>query len=193
MISGAIEAAGGAYELIAPPLVLSGLYTSLAFLLLGLQLRSGWSWPMKTAAICLTLPATIGTFLAIQAHLGWPSDASLPPRFQLHAALIDEPAAAQDGDGAIFLWLTPMTDAPSDDRAVAETSARPERRPRAFDLPYTRELHREVDSMRERLARGDLVVGRHEAVAGWQQRFGQSDGQTNLEAPPPPPLPKKDG
>ncbi len=69
----------------------------------------------------------------------------------------------------------------------------PERRPRAFDLPYSRDLHQKVETMRERLARGELVTGRHVRNQSWKRRFGMQDGQIDLEAPPPPPLPAKDG
>ncbi|MDH3658636.1 MAG: hypothetical protein OEU92_01195 [Alphaproteobacteria bacterium] len=91
----------------APALALTGLYAALAFLLLSLNLKSAWSWPVKTLATGLALPATLGAFLTIQAQLGWPSHASLPVHFQLHAALIEEPAAGDAESGAIFLWLTP--------------------------------------------------------------------------------------
>lgn len=193
MITGAIDAARGAFGITMPAVALTGLYAALAFLLLGLHLKSAWSWPVKTAAIGLALPATVGAFLVIQAQLGWPSQASLPARFQLHAALIEEPAAENDEGGAIFLWLTPWVDASSEEGADLEPPMLPGRRPRAFDLPYTRELHQKIETMRERLARGELVTGRHESGSGWQRRFGQNNGQTNLEAPPPPPLPAKDG
>ena len=44
----------------------------------------------------------------------------------------------------------------------------------------------------ERLARGELVTGRHEPGRGWDRRFNRQDGAIDLEAPPPPPLPSKD-
>ena len=171
----------------APALALTGLYAALVMLLLSLHLKSAWRWPVKSAAIGLALPASIGAFVTIEAQLGWPSHAGMPANFQLHAALVNEPAVEASDDGSIYLWLTPWDEvlpANADD-------ANPSQRPRAFDLPYSRDLHQQVQDMQERLARGEMVVGRHERARGWQRRFGQQDGQIALEAPPPPPLPEK--
>ncbi|MEZ5931278.1 MAG: hypothetical protein R3F54_04905 [Alphaproteobacteria bacterium] len=176
-----------AMAMTTPAASLTGLYAALALLLLSLQLKSAWSWRVKAAVIALALPAVIGVYLAIQAQLGWPSDTGLPAHFQLHAAVVDEPAAKDAEGGAIFLWLTPWAD------PEAEEANAPDHRPRAFALPYSRALHQQVHAMQERLARGELVVGRHRQGQGWQRRFGEQNGEVDLEAPPPPPLPAKEG
>ena len=182
----------GIMDMNAPALILAGCYAAIILLLLSLHLRSGWSWSVKTAAIGLTLPAGVGAFLAIQAQLGWPSRNALPSEFQLHAALVEEPATGNAEDGAIFLWLTPWEKAVSTDDAGMDAAMLPDRRPRAFDLPYSRDLHQKVETMQERLARGELVTGRHQPNRSWQRRFGLQDGQIDLEAPPPPPMPEKE-
>jgi|GEM_PF-884993 len=181
----------GPLDVTAPALALTGLYGVLVLLLLSLHLRSAWRWPVKSAAIGLAIPATIGAFLTIQAQLGWPSRASMPASFQLHAALVSEPAVGVSDEGAIFLWLTPWDDVLPVDETGLDAAMLPSR-PRAFDLPYSRDLHQQVQDMQERLARGEVVVGRHERNDGWQRRFGRQDGMIDLEAPPPPPLPAKD-
>lgn len=184
----------GTMVMTMPALALTGLYGGIALLLLSLHLKSTWRWPVKSGAIGLTLPATIGAFLTIEAQLGWPSHGDMLANFQLHAALVNEPARDSSEPGAIFLWLTPWNEIPPGDDADMAAVATPKgQRPRAFDLPYSRELHQEVDSMRERLARGELVLGRHERVDGRQRRFGRQDSQIDLDALPPPPLPVKDG
>ena len=171
-----------------PALLLSGVYAALALLLLSLNLRSAWPLPIKVVTTGLTLPASLGAFVSIEALLGWPSQAALPEDFQLHAALVEEPASHDAEGGAIYLWVTPFE--------LAETEAtpplQPGLRPRAFDLPYSRDLHKEVDAMRERLARGELVTGKHRPANGRERRFGEQGGEIDLEAPPPPPLPKQE-
>jgi hypothetical protein len=187
-------------DMTAPAAVLTGLYATIVLLLLSLQLKSRWRWPIKALAIGLALPAMLGTFLAVQAQLGWPSRHSLPEQFQLHAALIDEPSSSAAEGGAIYLWLTPWNDAffqdgrpGADDDAGLDSAVPSDRRPRAFDLPYSRDLHQQVEDMQERLARGDMVIGRHQPRSSWERRFGQQLGTVDLEAPPPPPLPAKEG
>lgn len=176
-----------ALVMMAPAAALAGLHAALALLLLALQLRSGWSWRVKAAAIALALPAATGVYLATRAQLGWPSPEALPEHFRLHAALVDEPATKDADGGAIFLWLTPSAD------PEADAAGLPGHRPRAFALPYSRTLHRQVHAMQERLAHGEPVVGRYRQGRGWQRRFGAQNGAVDLEAPPPPPLPAKEG
>jgi hypothetical protein len=184
-------------DMTEPAAVLTGLYAAVALLLLSMHLKSGWSWPVKASAIGLALPATFATFLAIEAQLGWPSRGVLPERFQLHAVLIDEPSASTKEGGAIFLWLTPWSPETSRgesdfDRDIGlDAVILPPRRPRAFNLPYSRALHQQVEDMQERLARGEMVVGRHKQEASWKRRFDQQRGTIDLDAPPPPPLPAK--
>ncbi|MGI9421164.1 MAG: hypothetical protein ACR2RA_25340 [Geminicoccaceae bacterium] len=182
----------GSIAVSTPALALTGLYAALALLLLSLHLKSGWSWWVKSAAMALAVPATAGAFAAIHAQLGWPSPSPLPAHFQLHAALIEEPAIDAADEGAIYLWLTPWEDVQPMDQADIDAAILPNRRPRAFDLPYSRELHQKVETMRERLARGELVTGRHEPGRSWDRRFNRQDGAIDLEAPPAPPLPSKD-
>ncbi|MGI9487148.1 MAG: hypothetical protein ACR2RF_14975 [Geminicoccaceae bacterium] len=182
----------GILNMSTPALALAGLYMGIVLLLLGLHLRSGWPWPVKSAAIGLALPTGVGAFLALEAQLGWPSQNALPAEFQLHAAVIDEPGANTDNAGAIYLWLTPWGEIASIEESGTDVAIPPDRRPRAFDLPYSRELHQKVETMQERLERGEFVTGRHVRNQSWKRRFGLQDGQIDLEAPPPPPMPAKD-
>ncbi|MEM8949496.1 MAG: hypothetical protein AAGA21_10280 [Pseudomonadota bacterium] len=138
----------GIINMNAPALTLAGFYAVIILLLLSLHLKSDWPWSIKTVAIGLTLPAGIGAFLALQSQLGWPSKNALPSEFQLHAALVEEPATGNAEDGAIFLWLTPWQDVvSSSDDADIDAAMLPDRRPRAFDLPYSRDLHQKVETM----------------------------------------------
>ncbi|MGI9436129.1 MAG: hypothetical protein ACR2Q4_15090 [Geminicoccaceae bacterium] len=166
-------------------------YGMIGLLLLSLHLKSLWSWPVKASAIGAALPMFAGTFIALQALMGWPSDGVLPARFQLHAALVEEPTASSKQAGAIFLWLTPELRSVDSHEVEEEPAVKPELLPRAFALPYSRDLHQRVEAMRERLKKGGLVVGQHIQGPSWKRRFGRQDGAINLFAPPPPPLLRK--
>jgi hypothetical protein len=167
-------------------------YALLGLLLLSLQLRSAWPWPVKALAIGTALPLLIVTFVHLQALTGWPSTAPLPPLFRLHAALVEEPSNDGSETGRIYLWLTPST-TPSADPASDRVPPAAGRPPRAYALPYNRELHGEVEAMREALRQGDMVAGRHESGTALARRFGRQGGSIDLYAPPPPPMPSKDG
>ncbi|MGI9493056.1 MAG: hypothetical protein ACR2QF_11720 [Geminicoccaceae bacterium] len=168
-------------------------YALLGLLLLSLNLKSTWSWSIKAIAIITAVPLFVVTFVSLQALLGWPSASELPARFQLHAALVEEPSTGHDRTGAIFLWLTPAEDAEPEE-AMAD-GAIPEVKllPRAFVVPYSRELHERVEAMRKALQQGTFVAGRYEGGSPWARRFGQQNGGIDLYTPPPPPMPSKEG
>jgi len=86
---------------------LGASYLVIALLLLSLNLRSAWRWPVKAGAIAVTIGFLIVAFLALEAMLGWPTEAAPPARFELHAALVHEPDRASSSRGAIYLWLSP--------------------------------------------------------------------------------------
>jgi len=170
-----------------PVISLTVAYVLLGLLLISLNMRSDWPWPVKAIAIVTAVPLFMTTFVSLQALLGWPSASDLPEQFQLHAALVEEPSTGDDRAGAIFLWLTPAGKV-MDEAVGPEVSLLP----RAFALPYSRDLHSRVEAMRDALQKGDLVAGRHKQGSPWARRFGQQDGGVDLFTPPPPPMPSKD-
>jgi hypothetical protein len=156
-------------------------YVVLATLLLSLNLRSAWRWPVKAAAIAVTAGFFAVAFLALEAMLGWPTEALLPEHFQLHAALIDEPGRKDQSPGAIYLWLSPR----NAEGAVAGP-------PRAYALPYNRALHEATVR-----AQADLQQGK--PIDGTSNPSVRPNGLAMPSVPvqlferPPPPLPPKTG
>lgn len=176
-------------------ILLTTSYVLLGLLLLSLNLQSAWSWQVKAMAIGTALPLFVATFIAIEAMLGWPSADDLPETFQLHAALVEEPSAQDGSSGAIYLWVTGISsaseDAIPDDEIM--TSAFQRADPRAFALPYSRDLHNRVEDMQNALQQGRGVEGRHRRGSSMERRFAQPQGGIELYTPPSPPLPSKDG
>lgn len=129
-------------------LALVASYVVLAVLLLSLNLRSSWRWPVKGGAIAVTASFFVIASLAIHGLLGWPTEAAPPARFQLHAALIREPARRGQDPGAIYLWLSPK----SEQGEVAGS-------PRAYALPYSRALHAATARAQAKLQAGQSIDG----------------------------------
>ena len=152
-------------------------YAILAVLLLSLNLKSAWHWAVKAAAIALTSGFFVIAFLAIEALLGWPTEAAPPAQFQLHAALVLEPDRDRPR-GTIYLWLSP--------RAADGGSAGP---PRAHALPYSRELHEQTERARQRLQEGETIEG----TAQPGEEPGNHSVQVRLFEGPRPILPPKTG
>jgi hypothetical protein len=160
---------------------LSASYLVLALLLLSLNLRSAWRWPVKAWAIVVTLGFLIAGFATLQGMLGWPTQAAPPARFQLYAALVHEPDRTSPSKGAIYLWLSPRA-----------ADGKPSGPPRAYALPYSRALHEEVAHVQGRLQEGHPVEG----TAGRRSDhygLGTRSLQVELFEAPPVQLPPKNG
>jgi hypothetical protein len=154
-------------------------YLALAVLLLSLNLRSDWRWPVKAGAILLSLGFLVTSVLALEAMLGWPTAEPPPAKFQLHAALVDEPDRSSSSRGAIYLWLSPHD---ADGHASGP--------PRAFALPYSRELHEQAARAQARLQDGRQVEGTA-ARQRDEHHPGSRSVQVELFAAPPATLPSK--
>jgi hypothetical protein len=160
---------------------LSASYLALAVLLLSLNLRSAWRWPVKAGAIAVTIGCLIAGFLALEAMLGWPTEAPPPASFRLHAALVEEPDRANRSGGAIYLWLSPH-----------DTEGRANGPPRAYALPYSRALHELAARAQGQLQEGRPVEGTA-APHSEPHRFGTRSYQVELFAAPPGSMPPKTG
>ncbi len=160
---------------------LSAAYLVLVVLLLSLNLKSAWRWPVKASAIVVALGFVILGFIALEGMLGWPTEAAPPAHFQLHAALVHEPDRLNRSNGAIYLWLSPN-----------DADGEPNGPPRAYALPYSRALHEQVARAQERLQQGRPVEG----TAGRrpdQYHLGTRSLQVELFEAPPVKLPPKTG
>ncbi len=82
-------------------------------------------------------------WMGLQQSKGWPSDQTLPTQFELISADVVEPNQSKQIKGNIHLWIRP-----GDDGA-----------PRAYILPYTRELHQRLFEAKQRSAEGRMQLG----------------------------------
>jgi hypothetical protein len=153
-------------------------YAVLALLLLSLNLKSAWHWTIKAVAIALTAGFFVVAFVAIEALLGWPTEARPPTQFQLHAALVLEPNRRAGSAGAIYLWLSPQ-----------DAQGNITGRPRAHALPYSRALHEQTARAQARLQDGQPVEGAAEPAPP----LGHPSVEVRLYDAPSPVLPQKTG
>ena len=107
-------------------------FALLGGLLLWFVIASHGEWWLKLAAIAVTSAFTFAVWNALDSFTGWPTDVRPPARALLLSSEVDEP-------DAIYLWLVPAEDS----GLLGRRSERGE--PRAYRLPYSRELHAEVD------------------------------------------------
>jgi hypothetical protein len=109
---------------------------------------TGWSpragtGGVKAAAITVTTLFFSVSYASIAGLIGWPSEARLPGHFQLDWATVVEPDKLNGSPGSIYLWLETL-----DENNV------PAGTPRAFRVPYSRELAERIGHAKERIEQG---------------------------------------
>lgn len=82
-------------------------------------------------------------WVGLQQSRGWPSDQTLPSQFELISADVLEPNQHEDIKGNIHLWLRPSENGT----------------PRAYILPYSRDLHKRLFEAKQRIEQGRMQIG----------------------------------
>jgi hypothetical protein len=151
-------------------------------LLCGLALL--WSrWPVWAKGM-LVLGLTVFYFYAddtLHQLLGRPSADTLPERFVLLAAVIEEPSAK--APGALYVWVN------------AIDNGKPTAQPRAYRLPYAKDLHALLNEGMKKIRQGVSQMGTAEPHAGrsglaWL-RPGADEQVVRIRDVPAPQLPEK--
>ena len=85
-------------------------YIALAVLLLVMILYSRLHWGMKAAVVVLASVFYPVSYFSLLEILGWPTAQELPDRFRLVAAQVYEPDKQQETSGAIYVWVTDVSE-----------------------------------------------------------------------------------
>ncbi len=161
------------------------LVISFAAVLLLILLALLWShWPAWMKGL-LVLGVTGLYFFgndAVHQIWGVPSIDALPARFVMLAAAVDEPSGKTPG--SIFMWV-------SEPREGVKKLE-----PRAYRVPYTKELHAQIDAGVRKGRDGISQMGTAEAkagnarAAGWLKP-GNDEQEIKIRDLPSPQLPEK--
>ena len=156
-------------------------YVALAFLTLLALVASSWPRLLKAALVLGVSALYFVADAALDDVWGWPSRQALPERFVLLAAVIEEPTKTQAG--ALYVWVNALE------------QGKPARRPRAFKLPYTKELHSLLDEGMKKTRQGVSQMGTAEPKSGpkgfsWL-RPGSDEQHVKIRDLPSPQLPEK--
>ncbi|MBP6225563.1 MAG: hypothetical protein KA439_10905 [Rhizobacter sp.] len=160
------------------------LILSFAALALLCVLALLWSrWPAWLKGI-LVVGVTVFYFYAdsvVHQLSGWPSPDALPERFVLLAAVIEEPSARTDG--ALYVWVNAIDD------------GKPTAQPRAYRLPYSKDVHSMLNEGIKKVRQGVSQMGTSEPKVGkggtsWL-RPGNDEQVVKIRDLPVPQLPEK--
>ncbi len=156
-------------------------FASLALLCTLALLWSRWpAWLKGLLVLATTVLYFWGEDLAHNLS-GWPTADALPERFALLAVVIEEPSAKTPG--ALYLWVN------------AIDKGKPMAQPRAFKVPYTKDLHALLNEGMKKARQGVSQMGTASPKVGkkglgWL-RPGADEQEVKIRDLPAPQLPEK--
>lgn len=155
---------------------------ALALLLVLALLWSRWPAWLKGCLLAGVAVFYFWAYAVVASVWGWPSTESLPERFVLLAAVIEEPT--QKSPGALYLWVNPIED------------GKPAREPRAHRLPYSKDLHALLNEGMKKVRQGVSQMGSAEPRRGKQGfmawlKPGADEQEVKIRDLPLPQLPEK--
>ena len=160
------------------------LVLSFATLVLLCSLALLWSrWPGWLKGVLVAGVAVFYFWANDVAHglSGWPSPDPLPERFALLAAVIDEPTTKSAG--GLYVWVN------------AIENGKPVTQPRAYRLPYSKDLHSLLNEGLKKARQGVSQMGTTSPKVGkrgfsWL-RPGSDEQEIKIRDLPVPQLPEK--
>ncbi len=158
----------------------------LSFSVLALVCALALLWSRWPAWLKLLLLVSVTGFYffadeAVHGMWGWPSVDALPERFVLLAAVIEEPSAKSTG--ALYVWVNALE------------NGKPAAQPRAYRLPYAKDLHALLNEGMKKARQGISQMGTAEPRTGpkgfsWL-RPGNDEQTIKIRDLPSPQLPEK--
>ena len=156
-------------------------YVALVFLTALAVVVSRWPRPYKWLLVAATAGLYVFGARQLDEVWGWPGRSALPARFVLLASVAEEPTPKSSG--ALYVWVN------------AIEQGRSVREPRAFRLPYSKDLHGLLDEAMKKQRQGVSQMGTTEPARGRQGyswlRPGSDEQQIKIRDLPTPQLPEK--
>ncbi len=156
-------------------------FVALAFVALLALMDSAWPRWAKAALLVLVTSLYFVVDHALDDVWGWPSRQALPERFVLLAVVIEEPS--KNRAGALHVWVNALE------------NGKPASRPRAYTLPYAKDLHALLNEGMKKVRQGVSQMGTTEPKRGpkglsWL-RPGSDEQNIKIRDLPQPQLPEK--
>jgi len=123
-------------------------YAALTALVALALIRAPLHWSPKLLLVLAVSALYFVSYQGWRQVQGWPLSGGLPSKFQLHAAVIEEPDKGHGTPGVIFLWLSDLE------------AGRPAARPRAYRVDYDKGLHSTLQDALRNLRNGVVQMGR---------------------------------
>ena len=105
----------------------------------------------KIGSVVVAFAALFMAWRSMISVLGLPTTATLPANYEVLATQVTEPDARAGEPGAVFMWVR----SPDDDGV-----------PRAYAVPYSKTLHRQIVELKRGQGRHQRMHGRGDGAGG---------------------------
>lgn len=112
---------------------------------------------IKAFLISLLMYISLCIFFSFEGVKGLPSLEALPDKFSLQAFAVEEPNPTNK-NGAIYLWIIPERATSKCPPGLICVKTNSSRAPKAYQIPYTKEMHARMSAIEEKLKNGDMVI-----------------------------------
>tara|TARA_Y100001963_G_C6635308_1_gene378286 strand:+ start:248 stop:832 length:585 start_codon:yes stop_codon:yes gene_type:complete len=119
-------------------------------------------WYIKTACITIFCIFTVIFWSSTHTFLGWAADEeAIPEKVKVHWIIIKEPNKLRGEKGQIYILLESAKKKEGSfiTRIFGYRSSR-KIEPRLYGLPYSRQLHEQLESIKKKLQQGQPVLGK---------------------------------
>jgi hypothetical protein len=104
-------------------------------------------WLFKLVLVVLAGGFYLISYQGWKQAQGWPTQVALPDKFLLHASVIEEPDQDKGTQGRIFVWASNLQ------------GSKPAGEPRAYEIPYDREVHSALEDALRNQRNGNVQIG----------------------------------
>ena len=135
-------------------------FVIISAIVLWFSIRTPGQAIIKAILIPTTIWYGLALYYTVPNLVGWPVSGSIPDNSQVLAIRINEPNPLHNDPGAIYFWVQVKPEPDSSKPKLAGllnpknvSSVNTQNQPRAYKLPYSRKMHREILEA-QRKARG---------------------------------------
>lgn len=139
-------------------------------------------WFVKLLAAGFMLYFSLSMWASLSSLLGWPCNQNLPEKFLVHWVVVLEESKIADTKGAIYLMASELNDnylpkqyKNSSSKLLSFVPKKDVGEPRLYKMPYSKEAHKQMTGILQKLKAGQPVVG--ESGKGGEKGEGEGKGK----------------
>jgi len=114
-------------------------------------------WGIKAGVMVFVSSLCIWVWISLSAMIGWPLDQIPTGTYDLAWVEVVEPNKSKDIHGGIYIWIKNMDKTDKHDLFQQQEQHMSQRKPRAYGLPYSRELHKQMVQIKSDLKKGQRI------------------------------------